>query len=816
MIKIIFVIILLSLSGFSSVFAGNNLVIKKEITETNLNIKINAYEKHNIPINKNTQYDSYDLLMIHPKGWGYLLDSFIDHKEKHGIKTIAIGIDEIYNDVYFNVQGRDQPEQIKYFIKNAVENWNISYVLLIGGISDLNDQCLIPVRYVWLNDRSSSWEYERSYISDLYYADIYDANGNFSSWDSNHNNYFGEYDHEINDVKYSDHVDLSPDVYIGRLPVRNKLELKRVLTNIIFYENNPSQNSNNVVLCGGDLYLEDPWNVSEGEYILDDIAEQMTGFTIKKIYASNGLDDKIINTAINEGAGFVIFEGAGNPYLWGTHAKDDAKWIYYRKINILQLKNDYLPIVLASGARTGGFNNTKECFDWFFVSTGKAVASIGSTGLCWIGHGTNVTTMFLGNLHVRLCSKMSEKGFLGGAWGEAIREYLADFSWTGFAKAFHMKAAEELELFGDPTLKIGGYSKNNVEQPTMSSTSSTNIERIFSKDDTKTDFKLHIDDTSESSNCLLLQTGNTIHVGGNGNGNYSTIQNAIDNAHDGDHIIVHPGTYYENLIVDKQVQIIGKDATIKTHHILLISSFITLEGFRIEGYNKTNGISCIGNNITIHNNTINRFNTSLFISGDNCSIYDNAITDNYYGIYLNKNKQTDIYHNVFHNDWCGIWGENSYSISISNNNFTYSEWYAIWMEGKTGEIKENMFDHNWYSIYLYNAPNFYVHNNTIIHNIHGTQFVNSSNNIFCYNNVQNNQHYGIYFGWRSKNNTIFTNNFINNYHNVQDDGYNNWDNNYYSDYIGLKINILSFLDVPYKINKKLYDRNPANTPYDIP
>ena len=103
----------------------------------------------------------------------------------------------------------------------------------------------------------------------------------------------------------------------------------------------------------------------------------------------------------------------------------------------------------------------------------------------------------------------------------------------------------------------------------------------------------------------------------------------------------------------------------------------------------------------------------------------------------------------------------------------------------------------------------------MFNNMHGSQFVNSSYNIFCFNNVYNNQHFGIFFGWRSKINNIFSNNFINNYDNVRDDGYNNWDKNYWSDYVGLKIKFLFLLGFPYKINKSLFDLHPAKEPYYI-
>jgi len=58
--------------------------------------------------------------------------------------------------------------------------------------------------------------------------------------------------------------------------------------------------------------------------------------------------------------------------------------------------------------------------------------------------------------------------------------------------------------------------------------------------------------------------GNTLYVGGNSPGNYTTIQSAINTANPGDTIFVYSGTYYENVLVNKTLNLFGenKDITI--------------------------------------------------------------------------------------------------------------------------------------------------------------------------------------------------------------------------------------------------------------
>ena len=77
--------------------------------------------------------DEFDFIIITPSDLSEDLLLLLTHKENLGISTKIITLDEIYNSFYFPVNGRDAPEKIKYFIKNAKESWSVQYVLLVGG-----------------------------------------------------------------------------------------------------------------------------------------------------------------------------------------------------------------------------------------------------------------------------------------------------------------------------------------------------------------------------------------------------------------------------------------------------------------------------------------------------------------------------------------------------------------------------------------------------------------------------------------------------------------------------------------------------------
>ncbi len=713
----------------------------------------------NIPV-ETKGMDNYDMLIIAPSKYMGQLEKFVEYKNNHGVKTIAVSLNDIFEGKYFKCNGRDEQEKIKFFIKNCYDTWHIKYVLLVGSYKDL------PVRYAYLNDRSSTWEWERKFISDLYYADIYDSNGSFSSWDTNNNGFYAEFEHEIDGRKYTDKVDLSPEVAIGRLACRNARELRNAISKIESYES--SSMPDRILLAGGDSYPNDPCgNIAEGIYLDEEIGKVMSSFQQIKLYPPENAME--INDAINSGVAFAVMEGAGAQHLWGTHEKDSEKWIYYYGFNIKLLRNRYYPIVLTSGARLAKFDENRECFNWMFVAARHGgVASIGSTGLCWTAHGKNVSEFYLGNLHVRLFQEYEKADTIGDMWKNAIISYLKAFKWNGSTeKAFHMKAAEELELFGDPSMKLNKMNKA----------------------------------------CSIA--GRVLYVGGSGPGNYSTIQDAINDARDGDTIIVLKGVYEENVVANKSLTIEGRDAVLKGTFFIMKNA--TIKGFSI--YNENKAIKCMASHVKIEQNDIEAY-YGIVAEDSSCLKVEDNVFHSRYAIYVKNSSYSKFDGNSVNDGWYGVWAENCPYMSIQNNNFSHNRWYTVWLAYSDGSnVENNSFYMNWYSIFLYHSNNCIVRENEIVHNEHGPQIVVSCNNIIENNDIEHNEHYGIYAGNRSLNNRFIANNIIDNAYNARDDGKNEWSKNYWSDYIGLRIKLLAVLGFPYHVGKFNFDWRPALMPY---
>ncbi len=125
---------------------------------------------------------------------------------------------------------------------------------------------------------------------------------------------------------------------------------------------------------------------------------------------------------------------------------------------------------------------------------------------------------------------------------------------------------------------------------------------------------------------------------------YFTIQDAINNALDGDTISVAPGTYYENLVVNRNINIIGagKDITIidgqQKDSVIIINPDIiaTIIGFTIRNGNaeRGGGIFVNGATLTLQNSTVTG-NTATYgggiWNGYTLTLINSQVTGNTYG-----------------------------------------------------------------------------------------------------------------------------------------------------------------------------------------
>ena len=432
-----------------------------------------------------TNEDSgYKLLIITPSNYVRSLQPLVIHKNEVNMTAKLVTLNEVYKQI--GSMGRDNPEKIKYYIKYAIETWGIKYVLLVGDFRQM------PIRYCNNSDMWPGYP-EPSFISELYYADIYDKNGNFSSWDTNGNGVYGEW---LGSEAQDKNIDLYPDVYVGRLACSNNLEVQVMVNKIITYENTANNKEwfNRMVVVAGDTYPPGYYNFStapfEGEENTQTALNYMSGFEAIKLWTSLGTltGPKDVINAIDNGCGFLFFEGHGNPMSWATHPpNDEHNWTNgLSTADMGNLKNkDMYPICVVGGCHNSEFDVAltnllkdpkhayyygtwaPECWSWKLtrIIGGGSIATIGNTALGMSKEDKNSRQGAGDFMDVQLFYEYGVNGtrILGDAWGHAITNYLNKYpiNWsTPSAKdyAIDAKTVQEWALFGDPSLRIGGYA----------------------------------------------------------------------------------------------------------------------------------------------------------------------------------------------------------------------------------------------------------------------------------------------------------------------------------------------------------------------
>jgi hypothetical protein len=264
----------------------------------------------------------------------------------------------------------------------------------------------------------------------------------------------------------ADDVDLYPDVYIGRLACRNEEEVRICVNKIVNYEKNQSVNSdwfNNIVAVGGDTFTEDFAGINEGEHITESILFTMRDFSGNRLWGTNRrlYQAQNVSDAIEEGAGFVCFEGHAGSNSFRTHPPQQRnEWIpmeWYRTYHIHKLTNiDMLPIITIDGCNTCRFDAEHECFGWSFVVNpwGGGIGTIGMTSLSWIYPGYFCRDGLGGLIHLSCYTTYVDQNVktLGEMWGKSIIHYLNTHPYL--MNVYDYKTLASWELLGDPTLGI--------------------------------------------------------------------------------------------------------------------------------------------------------------------------------------------------------------------------------------------------------------------------------------------------------------------------------------------------------------------------
>lgn len=278
-----------------------------------------------------------------------LEDSFIplrNWKRQKGIWTEIITIEDIEN----KYTGNSMQEKIKQCLYSLYKNRQLKYVLL-GG-----DDYIIPVRYCKSSvtkKEDGTYKYnEYKMPTDLYYSCFMGA----FDWDGNGNGVYGE---------PSDGINLQPNIFLTRLPIRTNEEAESYIEKILSYENmKDTCLYTNKMLMGGYLLSSNYGACSDAEFKSDilyknyiypfwkgqrrKLFDTHSDFDLNKTMSGNTLEEQLSN-----GYAFIdiITHGLKDKFCFGNNDS-------YNTIRANRQSNSGFTVITTMACTTNAFDDS--------------------------------------------------------------------------------------------------------------------------------------------------------------------------------------------------------------------------------------------------------------------------------------------------------------------------------------------------------------------------------------------------------------------------------------------------------------------------
>lgn len=313
-----------------------------------------------------------DYIIISYRDFVNALQPLVEWRAKHGLKTIVVTTDQIYDEFNF---GNESPLALRVFLDYVQREWSKPaprFVLLVGKASyDYRDYL-----------KGTNKNLLSTILVDTLNSAQVASDNQFVAAGRTRNPFAGELkvgredDRENGFLRQSSIADLHPTVAIGRIPAKSAEQISQTVSKIIRYESS---------VFDADWRKRAIFIADDKSPEFVDMANELVGRLPSSIQAEKiFLADKSRNTRAeliarwNAGASMLTYVGHGSVDLWSAKS-------FFGSDNLAEIKNgERLPILFTPTCLNGFFyhpfaDSLAEQF--LFKSDGGIIAGIVPTGV---------------------------------------------------------------------------------------------------------------------------------------------------------------------------------------------------------------------------------------------------------------------------------------------------------------------------------------------------------------------------------------------------------------------------------------------------
>lgn len=368
-----------------------------------------------------------DLLIITSNA---MKNDFINYARDRQKQTNLVTEVVTVEDIYSNYSESTNQLEIKRCIYDYVKNFNTNYVILGGDSEIVPDQDC----YINLNNEYISTDMP----TDLFYS-CFDNN---FTWDADGDGIVGE---------TFDDADLTPDIFIGRLPFTTAGQVRdyhEKLTQYLSYAEKSDYKMKGILLTGAQLAV--PGDAEERNELLysEVINPRWQGNRKGSMYDStNNLTIENMHNELQD-YNAVHMVTHGSAISWSLH-----NFTSFQSSNALALRGNPIGVVATTACTTNAFDwDGGSCLGEAFILNpdGGSLVYIGASRVSWRSIGIQYTSDFFRNVLSDYDSN-EHIGTTGAAFGLA-KQNLAPHAEGGHSQSRWNHFA--LNFLGDPTIQF--------------------------------------------------------------------------------------------------------------------------------------------------------------------------------------------------------------------------------------------------------------------------------------------------------------------------------------------------------------------------